>query len=177
MRVTVGLFVSRFGPRSGLVIFQILTVLLLLPTTTAIVVRTTKSQDLAYLIGLKSRQRVINAEKFYYADTVDYVNHHLFPENRVLMIFEARGFYFKVPVIQDNLLTNWPLLESRSASLSRLKNSGISHLLLNTQARDYYLMRGLDPHTVKLQEFTQFANDYLDIVYENPGYILYELRK
>ncbi len=93
------------------------------------------------------------------------------------MLFEARGFYLNVPVIQDNVLTNWPLLANRASKLDCLAGSGITHVLLNRSGLDYYLARGLNPRTARWEIFQEFAGKCLAPIFQETGYTLFEVRR
>ncbi|MGH7827633.1 MAG: hypothetical protein ACREQ7_20955 [Candidatus Binatia bacterium] len=182
VHVTICRLVILFGLKRAVVIFQILLLLALWPTAKAIAVWTTTRTTFGYLAGLVSRNNyLLNGAfaktSYAYANVVSYVNRHIPPGDKILFLFEARGFYFDVPVIQDNLLTNWPLLANRASSLHCLGSTGISHVLFNRTALDYYLMRGLDANTVQLETFRQFEEECLLPVFEESGYVLYLVRK
>ena len=129
---------------------------------------------LHYLAGFASRDHYLkNSPGF--SSVVSYINQHVSSEGRVLMLFEARGFYFEVPIIQDNLFSNWILLAGKLSSLNCLKGSGISHVLFNGTALDYFFRRGLDPKFLHLEEFQQFAEECLTAVYQSNKHVIYRL--
>jgi hypothetical protein len=180
--VTVCRLVTLVGLKRAVVLFQILLLVALWPAAKAMAVWTTTSTTFGYLAGFASRNDyllngVLPRASYPYANVVYYVNRHIPPGDKVLFLFEARGFYFDVPVIQDNLLTNWPLLASRASSLHCLESTGISHVLINRGALNYYLMRGLDPGTVQWDTFRQFEEECLVPVLEESNYVLYRVRK
>jgi hypothetical protein len=174
--VTIARLVNLFGLKRAVILFNFLSLVVLWPTAKTMSLWTTQKMALTYLTGFTSRETYLqNTAGF--ADVVSYLNQHVSSESRVLMLFEARGFYFNVPVIQDNILSNWPLLASKASSLHCLKTSGISHVLFNGAALDYFFMRGLDPRTIHLEEFKQFAEKCLTPIYENHKYVLYQVRQ
>ena len=79
------------------------------------------------------------------------------PDARILMLFEARGYYFTREVLQDNLLTNWPLLHALGATDRCLAGTGITHVLLNTATPAYYQRRGADLRAMRWDQFPAFA--------------------
>jgi len=103
-----------------------------------------------------------------------FVNDHLGPESRTLMLFEARGWYFRRPVLQDDDLTNWPLLTPLLDTDPCLASSGITHVLVNVGALSYYEHRGLDPAVVGWPAFPRFERRCLRPVHEEPGLVLFE---
>ncbi len=112
-----------------------------------------------------------------FAATISHLNRHLSPTSRVLMLFEAHGFYFNVQVIQDNVLTNWPLLANRASEIDCLTNTEITHVLVNFADLNNYLHRGLNPATIRWDVFRQFADRCLVQVFQGPGHDLYEVRR
>jgi hypothetical protein len=174
--------VIRFGLKRAVILFQILLLVALWPTAKAMAVWTTKRATFGYLADFASRNKYLLKGAFpgtgpAYANAVAYVNRHVPSGGKVLFLFEARGFDFHVPIIQDNLLTNWPLLASRASSLHCLESTGISHVLFNTSTLNYYLKRGLDPDTVQWNTFRQFEQECLVPVFEESDYVLYRVRK
>ncbi len=95
---------------------------------------------------------------------------------RRAVYLEARGYNFRVPVIQDNELTNSPLLATAEVPLRCLRPARISHVLLNTGARGYYIRRGLDPVGFRL-EFRKFAQPRLIPVHRGQGSLFYRIRE
>lgn len=139
-----------------------------------------KTAAVTYLTGLSSRETylrtsLVPAGSPAYADITFYVNRHLPHDSRVLMLLEARGYYFDVPVIQDNTLTNWSLLARTDAAHNCLQSTGISHVIANVSALIYYTRRGLDPHILQWESFQQFAERCLTPVYQGRGFILYRV--
>jgi hypothetical protein len=180
--VTVCRLVMRFGLKRAVILFQILLLVTLWPAAKAMAVWTTKRATFGYLAGFASRNDYLlngafPGASYAYANVVSYVNRHVPSGGKVLFLFEARGFYFDVPIIQDNLLTNWPLLASRASSLHCVESTGISHVLFNTSTLNYYLIRGLDPSTVQWNTFRQFEKECLVPVFEESDYVLYRVRK
>ncbi len=139
-----------------------------------------KTAAVKHLSGFSSREAylrtsLVPAGSRAYADIAFYVNRHLPQDSRVLMLLEARGYYFDVPVIQDNTLTNWQLLSQTEAAHDCLRSAGISHVLLNAGALAYYTGRGLDPRLLRWETFQQFAERCLVPIYEGRGFILYRV--
>jgi len=141
-----------------------------------------KTMALNYLTGTSSwesylRMNPIPRGNQAYSDIALYVNQHLPRDSRVLMIFDARGYYFTVPVIQDNAHTNWLLLARTEAVPGCLRSTGISHVLVNIGALYYYTGRGLDPRFLQWEAFREFAERCLTQVHEGHGFILYRVRE
>jgi hypothetical protein len=94
---------------------------------------------------------------------------------RVLMLFEGRGLYFEVPVLQDNVLTNWPFVVASRAADDCLSRAGITHVLVGESTLRYFTHRGLDPNDLAWGEFAAFQSRCLDRVYANRDYTLYQV--
>jgi len=90
------------------------------------------------------------------------------------MLFEARGRYFRRTVLQDDNLTNWPLLAPLLNTDPCLASSGITHVLVNSGALSYYQHRGLDPSVVGWPVFPRFERRCLRRVHEEQKLVLYE---
>lgn len=97
-------------------------------------------------------------------------------DSRLLMLFDARGYYHTRAVIQDNVLTNWPLLLATGAPDRCLAGTGITHVLVNNAVADYYVRRGLDPNVLGYDRFPEFAQRCLEPMVNNLGVVIYRVR-
>jgi hypothetical protein len=95
---------------------------------------------------------------------------------RIVLLFEARGYYFDRTVLQDNRLVNWPLLQATEAWDHCLANTGITHILVNTGAAAYYQGRGTDLGLLRMQRFPAFADRCLELRRQEGGFELYRVR-
>ena len=169
------------GAKRLMVAMYFLALVVLWPMAQTLGLWTVNKTTLAYLGGTTSREDFLSSNVFppdYYpaAQVVTYANQHLNSTNRILMLFEARGLYFNIPVIQDNMLTNWPLLSTKLESIGCLEDSGISHVLVNGGALSFYFERGLSRNVVRWKKFQQFSDRCLFPIYQGVGHILYEVR-
>lgn len=98
------------------------------------------------------------------------------PDARILFLFEGRGLYFRRSVLQDNVLTNWPLLQATDAVDDCLEGTGITHLLVNLGALAYYEGRGMDAAPLRLDRFQDFQARCLEPVLHSNGFVLLEVR-
>jgi hypothetical protein len=168
-------FVSLLGLKKALIVFHVVSLVALWPSAKAMVRWSTQNMKLHYLAGFASRDDYLkNSPGF--SSVVSYINQHVSSEGRVLMLFEARGFYFEVPVIQDNLLRNWLLLAGKASFPQQLKSAGISYVLFNKGAIDYFFRRGLDPITMQWDSFHKFKEDCLVPVFESSTHILFKVK-
>ena len=168
--------VSLIGLKKALIFFHLVSLVALWPSAKAVALWSTKKMTLSYLAGLATRESYLTKSPGFIS-AASYINQRVSVESRVLMLFEARGFYFEVPVIQDNLFSNWILLAAKSSSLNCLEGSGISHVLFSGSALDYFLKRGLDSKVLHLEEFQKFAQECLHKVYQSNKHILYRVEK
>lgn len=167
-------------------LFALLTIIVLLPTLGAMYTWVTRTATLGYVAGIYSREEYLARTRLFssepaYADITSYINRHPAQNSRVLMVLEARGYYFDVPVIQDNRLTNWPLFGQKASiqGCGSLHSAGISHVLVNAGALGYYISRGLSPrlHRLLWGSFPRFARRCLTAIYQNSDFVLYRVNK
>lgn len=98
------------------------------------------------------------------------------PDAKILMLFEARGFYFDRAVLQDNLLTNWTILHRIGATDTCLAGTGITHVLLNEVMPSYYGSRGASLDALSWNRFPEFAQRCLEPLGAFRGEVLFRLR-
>jgi hypothetical protein len=132
----------------------------------------TRGRHLAYLLGFVSRRALLPED---YADVVSFVNGRLPQQSRTLMLFDARGYYFRVPVLQDDVVMNWPLLSAHAAARDCLRPAGITHVLLNRNTLQYYERRGFDPAALRLDAFEGFAQECLSPIYSRSGFTVFQV--
>jgi hypothetical protein len=111
-----------------------------------------------------------------YAPMMQFVNANVPDDGKILMLFEARGFYLDPSTIQDNKVTNWPLLATALEPGECLAAAGVDHVLLATGSLNYYVQRGLDLTSIKWGRFQEFAGSCLEPIYDGPGYVLFEVK-
>ena len=91
-------------------------------------------------------------------------------------MLEGRGYYFRVPVLQDNVIMNWPLLSTKAAWPDCLRSVGITHVLLNVGAIQYYALRGVDLAPLRLRALRRFTDQCLNPIHVAGGFRLFEVR-
>ncbi len=154
-----------------------LAVLALIPSGQTIHHWMRKGPVLGYFAGLKSQREYLDRGFTFYSKVTQAVNRSVPADARVLMLFEARGYYFEPEVIQDNELTNWVLLAPHVAQARDcLSSSGISHILVNHLAIRYYALRGTNLQKLKWEQFPHFAERCLVRYIEGPGMTVYRVR-
>lgn len=110
-----------------------------------------------------------------YFDATRRLNESTTESDRTLLLFEARGYYFDRSVLQDNNLTNWPLLYATGAPDRCLDGTGITHVLVNHGAAAYYYRRGADLRNLRWDAFPGFAERCLQVVDAWAGYQLFRV--
>ena len=107
---------------------------------------------------------------------VDYVNTNLPTDSVILMLFEARSFYFRPDIIQDVRNTNWPLLAKVLRSDECLRSMKVTYVLENQGTLNYLTKRGSIFSPVSLNALQQFKDQCLELVYETHVHRLYKVK-
>jgi len=128
------------------------------------------------MFGLVSRQAFLRTWTRDYADVVSFVNARLPAESRILMLFEGRGYYFRVPVLQDYMTLNWPVLSAKAAGPDCLRSAGITHVLVNRGALGQYARGGRDLAPLRLESLEHFASECLIPIYASGEYKIGRVR-
>lgn len=179
--VVVRLAARGARPRFVRALLWTLTLAALWPTGRALRREVAAGPTAAYLSGALTRSEYLlrhrEPEVSAYGRIVAHVNRTLPTRSRVLMVLESRGFYVQRDVLQDNLLTNWPLLAPLVADGGCLEETAITHVLVNQAALRYYARRGLDPEALAWPEFLRFRDRCLALEHARSGFLLYRLRR
>jgi hypothetical protein len=112
-----------------------------------------------------------------FAPMIIYINRNLSKDSYTLMLFEARGFYFKPRIIQDNKAANWPLLLQTSTLDECLNSVGITHVLVNYGALNYYHNRGANLSKLQIEKLYRFVDQCFTTIYKTSSHTLYEVKK
>ncbi len=173
----VTLATRRLPGRAAWAALLVLAGVALAPSVKAVVDRMSKGNWALHLAGSTSRREYLlrhpEPEVHAYAQIVSFVNEHVPADARILLLLEARGFYFQRDVIQDNRLTNWPLLAARASDGNCLPSTEITHVLVHHGALVYYRLRGFDPEKISWSAFDAFRDRCLQQVYQRAGFTLY----
>ncbi|MFC1791260.1 hypothetical protein ACFL0I_02190, partial [Gemmatimonadota bacterium] len=111
-----------------------------------------------------------------YFPVVRYLNRTLSGENRILMLFEARGFPVEPQTLQDNKISNWPILAAVREGGGCLERAGFDHVLVALDTFRYYQTRGLENEGLRWDDFQSYREACLEEVWQSPGYVLFRLR-
>lgn len=112
-----------------------------------------------------------------HARMVRHANRVLPSDARILLLFDGRGHYFRRRVVQDNKMSNWPLLSRVPGGLDCLRRGGFTHVVVNPHPVRYRLQHGFTPEFFGWDEFGRFAERCLDPVHEVEGITLFRVRR
>ncbi len=154
--------------------------LALVPSGSTMYTWISQTKAVGHLIGASSAEEYLDTHLDIsvqaYASLVRFVNGELPEGSRILMLFEARGYYFKPSVVEDVKVTNWPLLAPQLAPTDCLAEAGFSHVLVNVGAVDYYARGGLDLEVIQWAALQQFVQRCLAPIYRAPGFVLFVVK-
>lgn len=155
------------------------TVFTVLSAVAALARKLTDTRALAHAAGVVSRRDYLfgahDVEIAPYAWMTAHVNQLLPRDARILLFFEARGYGFAPRVLQDNVMTNWVLLEPAVTPPRCLESSGITHVLVGTGTLQYFTRRGFDPRIIHWDRFDAFAARCLVLIDRRPDISLYRV--
>jgi hypothetical protein len=157
---------TRLSGRRGNVLVAILLAVLLAPTAVAVAARVRESPTLAYLTGRASRLDYLRHywETGSYMPVVQWANSHLPRSSMTLALFEPRKFYFDVPMRGDVAVRNWPLVEPFAHPPGCLRDAGITHVLVNDAAVEFYEARGMQLDAMHWDRFEHYRADCLELM-------------
>jgi hypothetical protein len=107
---------------------------------------------------------------------LDYVNKNLPAESVILMLFEARSFYFRPQTIQDIGNTSWPVLSEGLAADKCLQRLSVTHVLINQGTLNYYTTRGSTFSPAGLEALRSFTDQCLELIHETRAHRLYKVK-
>jgi len=135
---------------------------------------------LLYAVRVRAALGLVPTEEFLGREThyavARWYNQAAPADAKMLMLFDARGFYWERTTIQDNVLTNWPLLVGTGATDRCLAGTGITHVYVNQAIASYYRYRGLDLALLSWDRFPEFAGRCLELITRTGGVEVYRVR-
>jgi hypothetical protein len=169
---------TRLSGRGGSVLVAILLATLLAPTAVAVAARVRESPTLAYLTGRASRLDYLEHywESGSYMPVVEWVNEHLPKSSMTLALFEPRKFYLDVPMRGDVAVRNWPLVEPFAHAPGCLREAGISHVLVNDAAVEFYAERGMHLDQMRWASFERYREECLQLLFSNGAFRVFAIR-
>lgn len=91
-----------------------------------------------------------------FAKAIDAVQHEVPRDGRVLLLWEARALPLGRDALADVRVSNWSYLAQSPAPARCLAGTGITHVLVNTGARDFYAGRGAGVTAFRLPDYERF---------------------
>ncbi len=172
---------QRLKPRKTSIIFAILSITVSLALTVRVVFCYFDDTRVAqHAIGLISSADCMKKYRIGGIRNlklmVDYVNKSLPANSVILMLFEARGFYFHPRVIQDIMNSNWSLLSNVSKSAECMPDVNVTHVLENQGTLNYFAKRGSKFSPESLSAFQHFKDQCLELVHETRVHRLYKVK-
>lgn len=147
------------------VYLAIISAVCLLPAAAAAYHKISEMRPYEVWSGLRAESEYLtqNADPDVYvnARVRQWVNGRLGRDDRVVMLFESRGYRFEPQVRQDNLNRNWAILASQAPWRDCLAPTGATHVLVNYGHLGSLVRRGLDPATLDWDLFALFARNCL----------------
>jgi hypothetical protein len=138
-----------------------------------------RTSALSHLVGTTSGNAYLRAhflpEVRTHERLAEFTNRSARPDDRILMLFEARGLYLRPRVIEDTRVTNWALLASTLGRSQCLGKSGVTHVLANDGSARYYVGRGVPREVMRWDEFERFAGLCLTPIYADSGLTLFRV--
>jgi hypothetical protein len=172
---------QRLKPQKISIIFAILLITVSLAQTARVVDRyfdDTKAKK--HVFGLISSANYMKKYKIAgirnLSLMLDYVNKTLPTDSAILMLFEARSFYFRPRVIQDIANSNWPLLSNALTFDECLRRVNVTHVLVNQGSLGYFRKRGAKFSPTSLNAFQRFTDRCLELVHETQSHRLYKVK-
>lgn len=171
-------YATRLSRRGGNVLVAILLAILLAPTAVAVAARVRESPTLAFLLGRVSRRDYLEHywETGSYMPVVEWADQHLPRSSMTLALFEPRKFYFDVPMRSDVAVRNWPLVEPFAHAPGCLREAGITHVLVNDAAVEFYEMRGMHLDRMRWASFERYREECLQLLFTNGAFRVFAIR-
>lgn len=166
----------RVRPRLRLAFLVLLLSVSLAPTAAIVVGHLAWDRTPLHALGLRTPlQHLVEAFPSH-ALMIAYSEEEIPPDGRLLLLFEARGYYFPGEVLQDNIAMNWPLLVETGLTERCLQGTGITHVLVGTGPLRFYISRGSDPSAMRWERFAPFAERCLERVAGERSFEFYRVR-
>ena len=184
--IAVGFIVNwicqRFKPPKLSMIFSILLITASLALTARVAGRyLDKTKAVKHVFGMKSSAEYMQKYKIggirNLSSMLDYVNKNLPSDSVILMLFEARSFYFRPRVIQDVRNITWPVLSSVLTSAECLERLNVTHVLVNQGTMNYWAERGSKFSPKSLKALQRITDQCLELVHETQTHRLYKVKK
>jgi hypothetical protein len=133
----------------------------------------------AYAVGRESPRTFLHRywETRALMPAVEWVNARTKPGARVILLFDARGFYFDREVREDINIRNWALLAPFAHAPGCLGDLGVSYVAVNDAGRRYFQRRGASMQLLQWDKFDEYRRDCLTLRYEHGGMQVYSMNR
>jgi hypothetical protein len=170
---------TRYSGAAGRLFVTMFVGVLLTPTVAAVVARLRESPTVSFLVGRTSRVEYHRSywESASYMPATEWANRNLGPSTLTLGLYEPRKFYFTFKALGDVSVTNWPLVAPFAHAPGCLRETGITHVMVNVTAADFYQQRGMQLDQMRWEEFGNYRRACLNLVYQDRVFSIYEIRK
>jgi hypothetical protein len=139
-----------------------------------------RTKAFKHAIGLASSQKYMLKYKIGSVHNFllmqDYINQNLPTDSVVLMLFEARSFYFHAQTIQDIRHSSWPVLSKGMTDDKCLQRANVTHVLVNHGVLEYFTKRGSKFSPTDSAALQNFTDQCLELVFETRSHRLYEVK-
>ena len=163
----------------GALLALLVAALVLVPSAWAMTRRVREAGALGFVRGALSGDEYMRRywETGEYYRAVEWVNANVSPATgRVLMLYDARGFYLDVPAWQDNLQNNWLLLSLTGRTRRCPRELGFTHVFVDFGVIDYFKGRGMNLAARHWDSFPEFADRCLTTAYRVRSFTVYQVR-
>ena len=112
-------------------------------------------------LGLRTQSACRKQKNLFVFGSTNYLTisekmHQLLPaDSMTLMLFEARAYGFKVPVLEDMRGVSWPLLAQLPDPAACLRSASITHIMVNSALFNWWQRQGF------VQQTPNFSADRL----------------
>ena len=149
------------------------TSLLLLPMAISLTLWSASQLSWSYLSGELSEDEYLSVISNQEIRT--YVNNETAPDSKILLLFDGRVYGIERSRIPDPPgPSNW-LKMTTAASTTCLEESGVTHVVVNEHLLNYQMSRGLDPESIRWDEFSSFEERCLSLLKDGGWYRVYRL--
>lgn len=148
-----------------------------IPSPLAIMKRLILKNAAFMALGYQSRKEFLSQywETRGYWTAVNWLDTHVPRGDRVIMLFEARGYYSESRVEEDLLLRNWAFLAPHAAEPGCLRETGAKFILVNEGSYRYFVGRGVKPASLGWDAFPSFRSRCLKSLYQARGFTIYAI--
>jgi hypothetical protein len=176
--VVIWMMRDRLSRSSRPILFAAVAVMAL-PSVTAYWHMFEQRTPIAYAVGRESPRTFLRRywETRALMPVVEWVNARTETDARVILLFDARGFYFDRDVREDINIRNWALLAPFAHAPGCLSDLGVSYIVVNDASRRYFQRRGVSMQLLQWSKFDEYRRECLTLRYEYGGMQVYGMNR